>query len=461
MRLERGGEHTMSDMTRCLFAALVVAGPLVLCGGQPNEDPGELWLRARTFVEQLAEGDFKAAVGTFDETMRGALPEAKLRETWEALIGQVGAFKGQLAYRSERSQGYRIVFVTSEFEAAKIDVRVVFDAGERIAGLQFLPAQVEYDYPPPGYASPDTFREDEVQAGSDGWPLPGNLTIPRGSGPFPAVILVHGSGPNDRDETIGPNKPFRDLAWGLASRGVAVLRYDKRTKIHAERLASSLATSADTFTVQEETVDDAAAAVEYLKGVEEIDVTRIFVLGHSLGGMLVPRIAEARKDVAGFIVLAGSTRPLEDIMVEQLTYLAGLDGEVSDNEKSMLEKTKSDGERIKDPDLDKAGPAEMLLGAPAGYWLDLRGYDPPQEAKRITVPILILQGERDYQVTMTDFQRWTAALGSRDDVTFKSYPSLNHLFMEGKGKSTPAEYQRESHVVLEVVEDIGRWIANP
>jgi len=87
---------------------------------------------------------------------------------------------------------------------------------------------------------------------------------PEGKGPFPAVVLVHGSGPQDRDETIGPNKPFRDLAWGLASQGIAVLRYDKRTKVHGAMMAGAV----EQFTVKEETIDDALAAVALLRGTD-------------------------------------------------------------------------------------------------------------------------------------------------------------------------------------------------
>ena len=137
------------------------------------------------------------------------------------------------------------------------------------------------------------------------------------------MILVHGSGPHDRDETIGPNKPFRDLAHGLASQGIAVLRYEKRTKEHPVRMAMSV----NTITVKEETIDDAVAAFEALKSQEKIDPKRIFVLGHSLGGTLLPRIGKAKDGIAGFISLAGSTRPMEDLVLEQTRYILSLERE--------------------------------------------------------------------------------------------------------------------------------------
>jgi dienelactone hydrolase len=283
--------------------------------------------------------------------------------------------------------------------------------------------------------------------------VPGTLSVPTGKGPFPAVVLVHGSGPNDRDETLGPNKPFRDLAWGLASKGIAVLRYEKRTRIHGDKLAML-----PKPTVQEETVDDAVAAAQLLRRTDGIDPRRVFVLGHSLGGMLIPRIGARDGEIAGLVVLAGLTRPMEETIVQQLSYLASLDGKVSDEEKKRLDQFQEQEARIKALTPEST---ESLMGIPASYWLDLRGYNPPALAARLRQPLLILQGERDYQVTMEDYQAWKKGLAEKKNVTFKSYPSLNHLFIEGEGKVTPAEYEKAGHVAAAVIDDIAEWIADP
>ena len=197
--------------------------------------------------------------------MKAAAPASKLEELWGSLQKQVGAFQQQTGVHTDRMQGYDVVFVTCQFEQSLLDVKVVFDASGQIAGLFFLPALPSHTFEPPAYAKADSFQEQDVTVGSGEWALPGTLTLPVGEGPFPAVVLVHGSGPNDRDETIGPNKPFRDLAWGLASQGIAVLRYEKRTKQYPEKMAAIQ----DTLTVKEETVDDALAAVELLRQTAE------------------------------------------------------------------------------------------------------------------------------------------------------------------------------------------------
>ncbi|PKM88896.1 MAG: hypothetical protein CVU87_06455 [Firmicutes bacterium HGW-Firmicutes-12] len=183
------------------------------------------------------------------------------------------------------------------------------------------------------------------------------------------VVLIHGSGPNDRDETIGPNKPFKDLALGLATSGVGVLRYDKRTLVHGQKILSE----AEGLTVQKETIEDALLAVSLIKGMEKVDPNRIYVLGHSLGGMLVPRIGLQTNDLAGLIIVAGAARPLEDLIIDQMTYLAELDGAISDSEKANIAEAEKLALKVKDPSLDSDTPASELLGIPAAYWLDLQG----------------------------------------------------------------------------------------
>ena len=302
--------------------------------------------------------------------------------------------------------------------------------------------------------SQNRFTEEPVAIGSGWWELPGTLTVPAGAGKVPAVVLVHGSGPHDRDETVGPNKLFRDLAWGLANAGVAVLRYEKRTREYKDRVAEIPG-----FTVQHETIEDALLAVAALRGRDRIDSGRIFVIGHSLGGMLAPRIAGADARIAGLVILAGPTRPFPQLVVEQMEYLGMPDGGVIDP-KLALAALKHEATRVMDPALSLDVPAsELLMELPASYWRDLNAYHPEEAAARLRIPMLILQGERDYQVTLTDLGGWENALRGRANVTIKTYPGLNHQFMTGTGQSRPAEYNIPGHVSDEVIADIASWIA--
>jgi len=438
-----------------LLLAVLVSGCTAPAESREKTQGKDIVSAAEQFVERLAKSDFSAAVKEFDVTMTNAAPPDKLKQIWESLVADVGPLKTRLSTRTERLGEYDAVFVTCQFEKTKLDVKVVFNRSKQISGLFFVPTKSAVEYRRPPYAKPAAFQEREVQVGTGEWALPGTLTMPVGDRPFPAVVLVHGSGPNDRDETIGPNKPFCDLAWGLASRGIAVLRYEKRTRQHGAKLAALK----DSITVKEETIDDALAAVSLLRHTGKVAPSKIFLLGHSLGGMLAPRIATLDAKITGFIVLAGITRPLEDVINGQVKYLVTLEGNVSESDKAKLREVELQVARVKNPGLSPATPsADLPLGIPAKYWLDLRGYRPAEIARSIKRPILILQGDRDYQVTSEDFQGWKHAQSSHGNVQFKLYPKLNHLFIKGEGRSTPSEYEIPGHVAETVVEDVATWI---
>jgi uncharacterized protein len=417
---------------------------------------------AQQIVTQLANGDFAAVEQRLAERIKPFIPVGTIQATWQGLEQQYGAFQ-ELGQTSavQTPQGL-VQVVTCVFERASLDVNIVLnDAGE-IIGLTVTPVgtieqQANATYKPPPYAQPERFQEQEVQIGQGRWVLPGTLSLPRGDGPFAAVLLVHGSGPQDRDETLPPNKPFRDLAWGLASQGIAVLRYEKRTKVYATQMNSER----DTLTVKEEVIDDALEAVALLRARPEIDAQQIFVLGHSLGGFLAPRIAAADPQIRGLIILAGSARPLEDIILDQMSYVLSLSVPDPAVRQQQLAVLKTQVELVKDPNrLPTAKASDLPLGVPAAYWLDLNAYQPEKVAQTLKQPMLFLQGGSDYQVTREDLQIWQDALGGRSDVQFTMYPGLSHIFMpvEGGQKATPATYTVAGHVAEEVVNEIGSWI---
>jgi dienelactone hydrolase len=442
-------------MTSLLASALILATMLQAPVLQP---PPDVVSRARAILAAIVANDFAKVEEQFTSEVKAALPPGRLAAAWANLLIQAGAYKSCGTDPRVRSIADKQMVITPcEFERATMDIQFAFDSAGRISGLVFRPAaSAAPPYTLPSYANPSTFAERETTVGSGEWALPATLTVPAANGPWPALVLVHGSGPNDRDETVGANKPFKDLAAGLASYGIAVLRYDKRTMVHRAKMAG-----AKDVTVREEVIDDALEAVKALRAQPGIDPARVFVLGHSLGGMLIPRIGASDPAIAGLIVAAGAARPLEEALVAQMRYLARADSAISPQEQQAIDQAAAVADHVRSLKREDTNSGQMISGAPASYWLDLRGYDPPSEAQRVKTPMLILQGERDYQVTPEEFARWTAALGSRPDVTFHSYPALNHLFIAGTGPSLPAEYQVPGHVAEEVVRDIATWILAP
>jgi dienelactone hydrolase len=442
------------------FLSILLAIPvcLSLAFAQEQKPAPDFAALARTVMIELSSRQFDKVAVQFDERMKETLPQAKLAEAWDKLVADAGSLKGIRSVRVAPLQSYRLVTVTCEFEKATLDAKIAFGADGRISGLSFVPSQSEEApsaWTPPEYANPGSFREQPVTVADGQWEMPGTLALPGGDGPFPAVVLVHGSGPHDQDETIGPNKPFKDLAWGLASRGIAVLRYTKRTLKYSGQ--SSVNPTA--FTVKDETIDDARAAIALLAQQPNIDPKRIFLLGHSLGGYLAPRIAADDPRIAGIIVMAGSTRPMEQLIVEQVRYMAGKDGKISEEDQKHIDAAEEIARQIESPEL-KPGTTINVFGSmtPSSYWLDLRGYQPASIAAGLKIPVLVVQGGRDYQVGEADFDGWKKGLTGHANATLKSYASLNHLFIAGSGPSSPGEYARPGHVSKEVVQDIAAWV---
>src|ERR1039457_2412247 len=170
-------------------------GPASLAAPQTASDLESL---AKDLTQQSAARQFDLIVTHFDEAMTSAMPAAKLAEFWDGLAGQMGAFQSIAGTRVQTVQGYQVVLVTSKFEKATINVKWVFDSKSRVAGFFVVPVEPDAPWTPPDYAQPGRFHEQQITVGSAPWQPPGTLTLPNGTGPFPAVVLVHGSGPHDQ-----------------------------------------------------------------------------------------------------------------------------------------------------------------------------------------------------------------------------------------------------------------------
>ncbi len=434
-------------------AVLALAGGLAATAEPPKPPAASPTARtealARDVASRLSKGDTAAVAARFSPQMAAALPAERFREVWTSLPAQLGALKSLGEPVARVVGGVGNAWVPATFENALVSLHMVFDAEGRLIGLRILPGPPPAEWTPAPYADPAKAREREVTVGSGEWALPGTLALPaEGSGPFPALVLVHGSGPNDRDETVGGSRPFRDLAGGLAARGIAVLRYEKRTKVHGAKMAGK------PVTLEEEVVDDALSAATLLRATPGVDPKRVAVLGHSLGGTLAPRIAARDRALAGIVLMAGAARAPEELVEDQMDHLAS----VGAAPKDLVAATKADVARLKalSPGSPEAAKA-TLLGVPASYWLSFRGYDPAAAAKGLGIPILVLQGGRDYQVTTKDLDLWKKALGDVPRATIRLFPNLNHLFVAGEGPSSPVEYEKPGHVAPEVIEAIAAW----
>ncbi|MEK5644853.1 MULTISPECIES: alpha/beta hydrolase family protein [Paenibacillus] len=424
-------------------------------------DPDDWKGRAIYWMTLLRHGKWEEAGRMMDASLSDAYPPSSLpkyEERLEKLYGLDWSLLHAEAYTDSVRSNARLVYQTPKGETFGMELR--FSPEGLLNDIAWI-ENVTSSYRAPAYDHPEKYTEEEVQVGQSPLLLPGTLTLPRNiQEKVPALVLVHGSGPNDRDESSGGGKLFRDLAVGLAGEGIAVLRYEKRTREYPLRSATP------SFTVQEETVDDAVSAAALLAADPRIDPQQIYVLGHSQGGMLVPRIiaSDTGKHIAGAVVMSAPSGPLEDLMLMQYRGILGRAEEegASDEKLARLQKQVDTWEKavalLKDPGYSKEHLPEHFPLPNAYWWFDFRNYSGPLLARDQNVPMYILQGENDVQVPPPSLKVWRSALSQRKDVVFKSYPGLNHMYIYYSKNSTGEEYKLPGNVPEEVITDVANWI---
>jgi dienelactone hydrolase len=407
--------------------------------------------RAADLLQMFLDGKYKEFCAAGDETVRAKLTPQLCMQIQARLRFQLGRYQSFEREKHEVIQGNYAVPFNCRYEQGTCVLRVVVNAKDELVGFFMTQMTPNPPYEPPDYVKKSAFREVKFTVKDDEFELPGTLSLPNTVGKHPAVVLVHGSGPHDEDESVSANKPFRDLAWGLASQGIAVLRYEKRTHKYPTAIPPA------DITLEWETINDAVAAAAMLRDHGDIDPKRVYVLGHSLGGMAAPYIAQKDGKLAGIIIMAGNSRSILDVMDEQYEYLAGADGSVTPEERAQVNEIHTAFALIRE---EKPVPDEMKDGVqlPESYLLDLHKRRQVEVASKLNTRILVLHGARDYQVTIADYEGWKKGLAEYKHAEFRLYDDLNHLMMSGEGKSRPEEYGVAGHVDRTVVEDIAKWI---
>lgn len=390
--------------------------------------------RAATILQWMKDTQCDSIYACFDAKMQQAISSSQLKDMWTQVEQQLGPLEKEKEWKQDAIDGTVVYYTDLKFQRAPLRLLVTFNADNKVSGLRLLSVPPE-EKPLAAPFDSVHLEESPIEVVSGNYKLPGTLTRPKGKTHLPIIILVHGSGPQDRDGSIGPNKIYRDIAWGLAAQGIAVLRYDKRTYVYGKASVPE----GKEITPDEEVVEDAVSACQLAASLPFIDKRKVFIAGHSLGGLLAPLIATRCPSVTGLILLAAPSRPQDDILKEQIRYLGSLNGNT--DEKLLAQQYQ-----------------QIKAAAPQIYWDYLDKYAPVMTACSLSVPMLFLQGERDYQVTMQDFAMWKLGMFGKTNATFQSYPTLNHCFMEGTGKSTPMEYNHPARVYGKVMEDIAKWV---
>lgn len=408
-----------------------------------------LFSKANQFFIYLAEEKFDEAYQTFDESEKSKLTADNLKTLWANITKNLGAPVVLDAVQSKVEGELYVVTVEGEFENAKQNFTVVFNKAENIVGFYMPPNKTEYSKP--FYVDENSFVEETVYLKSGTHQLAAIITTPKGATNFPMVVLVHGSGPSDMDGSVGPNKPLKDIANGLAGKGIGSVRYVKRTVIYPAEFGGA-------FTVKEEVLDDAVAAVALAKTVKGADVKSIYVFGHSLGGMLAPRIATLAPDIKGIILAAAPARQLTDVVKDQNRYIVARAKDTTGNLAKALESALIEVEKSRITKLGTMKADSVVMGLPASYWIDLNNYDQVAAAKKLTKRIYVIQGGNDFQVPDADFQLWKSALADKPNVTFKHYGEVNHLLSPQMEMGDASQYQKMVNVSEQLVKELALWI---
>ncbi|KAL2817572.1 Alpha/Beta hydrolase protein [Aspergillus granulosus] len=392
--------------------------------------------------------------------VRILLPESILDRGWTIVTKSFGPLEH--VGDSVINRGWLItsIKVPLRFQHASFGMLFHMTLGGSLVGLRFLPLDklgLGEGWQVPAYVDCKMI-ESEITLGKGKLKVGGTLCLPPAlpdQPKFPCVVFIPGSGPCDRHSTVEANQPFKDLAWGLACQGIASIRFDKVTYKHSKAFRNR-----KNVTLTDEYVEYVADAVRHAHRHPSILPDQIFLLGHSLGVVIAPKVAALDASVAGCILMAGPAQPIYRCLVRQIRYTQSLDGPEAPYLGRQIDAAQAQAELADSDSLTLSTPAKKLpFGIGPSYWLDYRKFDPVGTASALEKPILVLQGGRDYQVTVKDdYQRWQSALQGQSNVQFGLYPRLNHLFIAGDGPSTPLEYLVPGNVDEQVITDIATWV---
>jgi len=438
---------------KIIIALSIVAGIVMLIYDNANATE-KYRAEADQFMANLVGEKFDAVVATFTPDVAAQLPQATLEQVWSGLNFQMGKLNGYDYAKSVTMDTLVVHGYRMNFENMPLLAQITYNPAGKVCGFYFRPIEGEKgpkpEYVLPPYVDTATFTEATFEVPGDTI-IPGAVVIPKTGQPCPVVLLVPGSGPLDRDEQIEGKAPLKDIAWGLATQGIASVRFDNRSYVVGLEKTPAL-------DLNGYLMDDIASLLAYIRTQpEKFDTDRMYIAGHSLGAMVAPLAAARDGELAGIIMLSASARPLPDVVVEQFEYLTSLTGDsLSDKDNLELDKVKEVAASIEERSFP---PGEMFVFASGQVWYDLMDNNNVDLAKTLDIPMLIIQGGRDYQVTDTDFDIWKQELAGKKQVSFKRYANLNHLYQPGEGLATNLEYvSNDAPVNVDVIVDMANWI---
>ncbi|MCE2740307.1 MAG: dienelactone hydrolase family protein [Sphingobacteriales bacterium] len=405
-------------------------------------------------VKMLSTKQFEAISKQVDSAYQSSYPAYVLEKDWAELTGTYGQYKSAKPVNYEVSPYYHFIAFKIQFEYLPYIFNISFNSAGKIIYISFMEAHKIYVAP--DYCEVSKFLERKITVVNGMYELPGILSAPAAPGKKPLVIILPEAGPTDKDGSYEENKPYKDLAWGLASKGFAVFRYEKRSNNYGIFLLKDKA-AYEKFTPREDLLDDLYKIIDSLKTMDDINPEKIFILGHGQGGMLAPLIAKERKEVAGVIMMGANAKRTQEMMIDQYKYLS----KVTPEKKAEYEAQTRNAIRSMNKKLNPLTEHHLMpYDVQATYWIWLNQYPHLDISKRLNKPQFVMHGERDYQANMENYELWKKTLEKNKKATIKLYPRLNHLFYAGDTQSTYSEYYLKSNIPENVIIDISNWLSN-
>lgn len=420
---------------------------------------------AKEFLDLFQKKEFSKAHTYFDENVKNLMSIDALGQAFNQIETNYGKLDSIGEIGNSSTEGLKIVEIVLHYPKTMLNYRFAFDTDDKIAGLFFIPTYPRSNTSDVKYIDTTRFTEEDVEFGNPDWTIKGSLCIPKFKKSMYAVVMLSGSGPNNRNSEIGPNAPFLDIAQGLATNGIMTIRFDKRTKIYGKRMIMD---STSKITLEEEYYQDADYAIDFLKRYSEylkVNLKGIIILGHSQGGMVAPYIlnnSKYKNMISGAILMAAPARPFEDMIYEQIEYIFKLDNLLDEKETKELEKLSASIKKVKDLENNKTA-TDLPMGLDYHYWKSLSQNNFNENLSKIDKPIFVLQGGKDYQVTAEDLNIIETILKDKinqkeSKFKIKFYENLNHCFMKSEGTPTPDMYMQKNNVNEDVIKDLSTWI---
>jgi len=415
--------------------------------------------RPKELIKHFQNGTVEEIYSQYDSNMAKILPPHRMAPIWSQLLANYGEFIG-FGIQDTISKGENLIINTElDFKKAIMNFMVSINVKtDKVSGIYFSEekkknTKSELPKPLPSYIDTNSFVESDIII-RDKFDLKGKLTLPKKKTNI-VFVLVHGSGPNDMDGTIGENKFLKNLAWGLSSYGFAVVRYEKLTL----RYGRELYKLNPAMTQDDEYNNSILGAIDFIKNDNNLKDNKIVLIGHSQGASAITSFS-TNKDISGMILLAGSPRKLYDLYTEQLEYIFNLDGIIRPSERTIIQEHK---DKIKYFKTYKEGKVEidsLPMNLSIEYLKHLENYNPIKNLNKSEKPTLILSGSNDYQVTTKDFNIWVSELESKKNIKFNLIQNVNHIFGETEKLSVPADYQLYTPIAPNLFDEINKWIIN-